>query len=135
MSISHTLDWTSPFNASSPTGRTAGVRIALVAVATSAALSGLLCSLTLLYAVLGLDGYRSTSALLYTAAFAAMAYSTWQRSRAGAVGALVLYFSMHHSRCGYAHLAVHSVACSIYFAAIWSTVLLRNLSNDVTSAK
>jgi hypothetical protein len=143
MNMSHALCWTFPFDASSPTSRSAeayirsntgGARFARAAVASSIGLSALLCSLTILFAALNLDGYWSAAAFFYAVAYAVAAYYTWRTSRAAAGGAFLLYISMHHAHCGYAQLAVCSTACSTYVAGIWGTILLRRLSKGVSPA-
>jgi hypothetical protein len=144
MNMSYASYWTSSFKGPSFIGRSAEAdlrsnmraQLARATILSSVGMSMLLCGLITLFAALGLNGgYRNVYALSYVVAYAAVAYFTWRASRFGAIGALVLYVFMNHSKCGYLHLTIHMMVLSTYAAGIWGTVLIHRLPpNDGISS-
>jgi hypothetical protein len=110
--------------------RSTGVReIAQLATYLSAVMSALLGSLIILFAVFDAPGYRNPLAISYSVAFAVSAYGTWRKSRAAAIGALVLYISLHHTDCGLLRLALHMSIFSTLAAGVWSVIAFHRMAS------
>jgi len=92
----------------------------------SAAISALLSGLIVVFVAADAGVYRNVVplALTYSFAYALTAYWTWRMSRVAALSALLLYVPMHHSNCGFVHMAVHLGICVVYAAGIASTMLI-----------
>jgi hypothetical protein len=99
---------------------------AQIFVRGSAAISALLAALIAIFVAADAGIYRGVVplALTYSFAYAFIAYWTWRMSRVAAISALLLYVPMHHSNCGFVHMAVHLSICIVYAVGIASTMLI-----------
>jgi hypothetical protein len=105
---------------------TLGEKYPRMFVRASAVISGFLSGLIIFFIAIDLGGYRGAIplALAYSFAYMLAAYWTLRMSRVAAISALLLYALMHHSNCGFLHMAVHLGICVGYIAGIAGTILV-----------
>jgi hypothetical protein len=92
-------------------------RAALYSVVASAILSGLFTY----FIAVGHESYRSIFAVGYAVAFTVAALGTWFLSRAAAITALLLYFTLHHANDVPIKLAVHFILYVAFATGVRAT--------------